>query len=512
MQSPKPTGPLSGLLVADFSRVLAGPLATMYLADLGATVIKVERPGLGDDTRQWGPPYVGATSTYFTSVNRNKHSIVLDLADEADRTLAHRLAGRADVLVENFRPGKLTEFGLDHPSLRATCPALVYCSITGFGGGAGADLPGYDFIVQAVGGLMSLTGQPGGEPTKVGVALVDVLTGLHATVGILAALRARERTGQGQHVEVNLLSSLLASLVNQGAAYINGAGIPGAMGNRHPSIAPYETLATGDRPLAIAAGNDRQFRTLVTVLGRPRTRRRRTLHHQPRPGPPPRRPRGRARRRAARRLGSDLGRPTRGGRCALRRRQRPRRSDRPRRPTRPRSRRALRRRDRHAWPARSASPARPSGTNARHPLSAPTPTASVAGSPTTRAGQWRLSQVGWNGYGTAMARSGTHWLMRSVIRSRLPKNEEYPRCHIPATRPTPDTFAAAAPPPRPAILTVAFFGALLSGLLSAAGAVLLIVQARDLAEQTASERSGAEVTDALGAESSRRPWTIWPTP
>src|SRR3954447_4710193 len=190
--------PLAGLLVADFSRVLAGPLATMFLADLGATVVKVERPGAGDDTRAWGPPYVAGLSTYFTSVNRNKRSVALDLDDPADQELARRLAGRADVLVENFRPGRLAGFGLDHASLAAANPGLVYCSISGFGGGPGAERPGYDFLVQAVGGLMSITGTPDGEPTKVGVALVDVLTGLHATVGILAALRERERSGNGQ--------------------------------------------------------------------------------------------------------------------------------------------------------------------------------------------------------------------------------------------------------------------------------------------------------------------------
>ncbi len=263
------TATLDGLVVADFSRVLAGPLASMFLADLGATVIKVERPGLGDDTRQWGPPYVGAMSTYFTSVNRNKQSVTLDLADPADQALARTLAARADVLLENFRPGRLAEFGLDHESVRRTNPGLVYCSISGFGSGPGADLPGYDFVVQAVGGLMSITGQPGGEPTKVGVALVDVLTGLHATIAILAALHERQRGGEGQLVEVNLLSSLLGSLVNQGAAYLNGSGVPAAMGNRHPSIAPYETLATKDRPLAVAVGNDRQFRVFAGVLGRP---------------------------------------------------------------------------------------------------------------------------------------------------------------------------------------------------------------------------------------------------
>jgi len=261
--------PLTGLLVADFSRVLAGPLATMFLADLGATVIKVERPGSGDDTRAWGPPYVDGTSTYFTSVNRNKRSVTLDLDDPADRELARRLAGRADVLVENFRPGRLGAFGLDHATLATANPGLVYCSISGFGSGAGADRPGYDFLVQAMGGPMSITGEAGGEPTKVGVALVDVLTGLHATIGILAALRERDRSGAGQLVEVNLLSGLLGSLVNQGAAFVNGAGVPAAMGNRHPSIAPYETLATADAPLAVAVGNDRQFAAMAAALERP---------------------------------------------------------------------------------------------------------------------------------------------------------------------------------------------------------------------------------------------------
>ncbi|MCR6483035.1 CoA transferase [Amycolatopsis sp. OK19-0408] len=263
------TPPLDGLLVADFSRVLAGPLASMYLADLGATVVKVERSETGDDTRRWGPPYVGATSTYFASVNRNKQSLDLDLTDPGDAELARRLAARADVVIENFRVGALTRFGLDPAAVRAANPRAVYCSISGFGSGAGADLPGYDFVVQALGGLMSITGQPGAEPTKVGVAVVDVLTGLHATIAIQAALRERDRSGLGQHVEVNLLSSLLSSLVNQGSAYVNGGGVPGPMGNRHPSIAPYETLATKDGSLAVAIGNDRQFATMAAVLGRP---------------------------------------------------------------------------------------------------------------------------------------------------------------------------------------------------------------------------------------------------
>lgn len=264
-----PAGPLAGVLVADFSRVLAGPLATMFLADLGATVVKVERPGTGDDTRHWGPPYVGDTTTYFTSVNRNKRSLALDLRDPADLALAHTLVDRADVMVENFLPGTLVRYGLDAATTRAANPGLVYCSVSGFGSGAGADRPGYDFVVQALGGLMSITGAPDEEPTKTGVALVDVLTGLHATIGILAALRARDVDGQGQTVEVNLLSSLIASLVNQGAAFINGAPAPRRMGNEHPSIAPYETLRTADAPLAVAVGNDKQFAAMAGALGRP---------------------------------------------------------------------------------------------------------------------------------------------------------------------------------------------------------------------------------------------------
>jgi len=262
-------GALSGVLVADFSRVLAGPLASMLLADFGATVIKVESPGAGDDTRHWGPPHVGSMSTYYASVNRNKRSVTLDLTDPADRALAHELARRADVLVENFKPGKLAAFGLGEPALRAANPGLVYCSISGFGAVGGADRPGYDFVAQAVGGLMSITGTRDGGPTKVGVALVDVITGLHAVIGIQAALRDRDRTGAGQLVEVNLLSSLLASLVNQAAGYLNGGGVPGPTGNAHPSIAPYEPLSTGDGQLAVAVGNDRQFRALAGVLGRP---------------------------------------------------------------------------------------------------------------------------------------------------------------------------------------------------------------------------------------------------
>ena len=273
--------PLDGLLVADFSRVLAGPLASMFLADLGATVIKVERPGSGDDTRSWGPPYVGTTTTYYTSVNRNKRSVTLDLTDSGDLELARRLARRADVLLENYRPGKLAEFGLDAATVAGENPRLVYCSISGFGTGAGAHLPGYDFVAQAVGGLMSITGEPCGSPAKVGVALVDVLTGLHATIGILAALRERERSGHGQVVGVNLLSSLLSSLVNQGAAYINGAGVPSAMGNKHPSIAPYETLQTRDGTHRRRRRQRPPVRRHGRVPGQAGTGRRPPLRHQP---------------------------------------------------------------------------------------------------------------------------------------------------------------------------------------------------------------------------------------
>ncbi len=261
-------GALAGCLVADFSRVLAGPLATMVLGDLGATVVKIEHPR-GDDTRQWGPPFKGTESTYFLSVNRNKRSVVLDLSTPEGASDARCLAERATVLVENFRPGRLAKFGLGYDQLSATNPGLVYCSISGFGGAGtpGAELAGYDFVVQAMSGLMDVTGPPLGPPTKVGVAVVDVLTGLHAAIGILAALHARRESGHGQLVELNLMSTALASLVNQASAYLNTGTVPHAMGNRHPSIAPYETLATMQGVLAVAAGNDGQFRALCRVLG-----------------------------------------------------------------------------------------------------------------------------------------------------------------------------------------------------------------------------------------------------
>jgi crotonobetainyl-CoA:carnitine CoA-transferase CaiB-like acyl-CoA transferase len=260
--------PLTDLVVADFSRVLAGPFCTMTLGDLGAEVIKVERP-TGDDTRAWGPPFLAEQSSYYLAVNRNKQSVVLDLRDPADLEAARELAARADVLVENFRPGTMERLGLGEHLLRERNPALIYCSISAFGPGAGRNLPGYDLLVQALGGLMSITGSSESEPTKVGVALVDVLAGLFATVGILAALRERERSGQGQRVEINLLSALLSALANQAAAYVLAGEIPRAIGNGHPSIAPYETFATKDGALAIAVGTDRQFADLCAALELP---------------------------------------------------------------------------------------------------------------------------------------------------------------------------------------------------------------------------------------------------
>jgi len=261
---------LQGVRIADFSRVLAGPYATMLLADLGADVVKVERPGIGDETRAWHPPAdEDGTSTYFLSVNRNKRSVVLDLATEAGREQARALVAESDVLVENFRPGTMERLGLGPDELLARQPELVYCSISGFGTGAGAAIPGYDLLVQAVGGLMSVTGDADGEPTKAGVALVDVITGLHASLGILAALRHRDATGEGQRVEVNLLGSLLSAMVNQASAFAVAGVVPGRLGNAHPSIAPYETFPTADRPIALAVGNDRQFAALADAVGDP---------------------------------------------------------------------------------------------------------------------------------------------------------------------------------------------------------------------------------------------------
>src|SRR4051812_25080396 len=262
-------GPLAGLLVADFSRVLAGPYATMLLADMGAEVIKVESPS-GDDTRTWTPPVRDGVSTYFLGVNRNKRSIALDLRDPTDAAAARELARRADVVIENFKTGGLGRFGLDYEAVAADNPRVVYASITGFGSQPdGAPLPGYDLIVQAISGLMSLTGDPRGEPFRAGISVFDVMAGLHATIGVLSALNLRHETGRGQHVEVNLLSSALSGLVNHSSAWVAGGVVPFRMGNSHPSLFPYEPLPCADGDLIITAGNSGQFRRLVEVLGVP---------------------------------------------------------------------------------------------------------------------------------------------------------------------------------------------------------------------------------------------------
>ncbi len=262
-------GPLAGLLVADFSRILAGPYATMLLADLGAEVIKVEGPR-GDDTRTWQPPVRDGVATYFLGVNRNKRSIALDFADAEDAALARELAHRADIVIENFRPGGLARFGLDYDQVAAANPKIIYASISGFGTTEkGAALPGYDLIVQAISGLMSLTGDPDGPPYRAGISVFDVMAGLHATIGVLAALHKRDETGRGQHVEVNLLSSALSGLVNHSSAVVAGGVVPYRMGNSHPSLFPYEPLPCADGDLIITAGNDGQFRKLCEVLGLP---------------------------------------------------------------------------------------------------------------------------------------------------------------------------------------------------------------------------------------------------
>ena len=281
MTSPGPSasGALDGLRVLDLSRVLAGPYATMMLADLGAHVTRVEQPVVGDETRAWGPPWIGSAprpddtdggreSSYFLGVNRNKTSVSLDLREASDLQRVRGLAAEVDVVVENFRPGTADRLGVGYADLAAVRPGLVYCSISGFGSGDGAHLPGYDLVVQAAGGLMSITGHPGSGPVKTGVALVDVITGLHAATGILAALRHRDATGEGQHVEVSLLTSLLSALTSQSSAYVHAGVVAGPMGNAHPSIAPYETVPTADRPLAVAAANDGLFARLCRAIGR----------------------------------------------------------------------------------------------------------------------------------------------------------------------------------------------------------------------------------------------------
>lgn len=267
-QDRRKPGPLDGLLIADFSRVLAGPYCTMLLGDLGATVVKVESP-TGDDTRTWLPPVRDGVSTYYLAINRNKRSVVLDFKDTEDLKLAQELADRADIFIENFKPGGLKRFGLDYDAVSQRNPAVIYASISGFGAAAGASLPGYDLVVQAISGLMSLTGDADGPAYRAGISVFDVMAGLHAAIGILAALNYRNQTGEGQHVELNLLSSALSGLVNHTSAYVAGGVIPTRMGNAHPSLFPYEPLPTADRELIVIAGNNGQFRKLCDVLGVP---------------------------------------------------------------------------------------------------------------------------------------------------------------------------------------------------------------------------------------------------
>jgi crotonobetainyl-CoA:carnitine CoA-transferase CaiB-like acyl-CoA transferase len=272
------SGPLSHLRVLDLSRVLAGPWAGQILGDLGAEVIKIERPGTGDDTRSWGPPYLqgadgGAElSAYFLSANRNKQSLAVDIAHSEGQELVRKLVAESDVVLENFKVGGLKRYGLDYDNLKRVNPKLIYCSITGFGqDGPYANRPGYDFLIQAMGGLMSITGQPDGEPgagpMKVGVALTDIMTGLYATIGVLAALSHRDRTGEGQYVEAALLDVQVACLANQAMNYLATGKAPVRMGNAHPNIVPYQDFPTADGNMVLTIGNDQQFARLCDVLG-----------------------------------------------------------------------------------------------------------------------------------------------------------------------------------------------------------------------------------------------------
>jgi len=264
----RPAGPLAGLTVLDLTRVLSGPYCTMLLGDMGARVIKVEQPGRGDDTRAWGPPFVGGESAYFLSINRNKESVTLDFKQPEGRDLLDRLIGQADVLVENFRPGTLARLGLDYTSLEARHPRLVYCSISGFGqDGPRWSHPGYDAVIQAEGGLMSVTGGAGGPPYRVGVAIADLVAGLLAAQGVALALFARERSGRGQYVDISMLDGVLSLLSYHASIFLTTGATSGRVGNRHATIAPYETFMASDGELFLAVGNDEQFRRFCAAAG-----------------------------------------------------------------------------------------------------------------------------------------------------------------------------------------------------------------------------------------------------
>ena len=273
--------PLAGIRVLDLSRVLAGPWCTQNLADLGADVIKVERPGVGDDTRGWGPPFLkdqqGKDTTeaaYYLSANRNKRSIEVDLASEEGAKLVRELAAHCDILVENFKVGGLKQYGLDYDSMKKDFPRLIYCSITGFGqDGPFAPRPGYDFMIQGMGGLMSITGErdelPGGGPQKAGVAVTDIITGMYATVGILAALQERNRSGLGQHLDIALLDSHISMLANQNLNFMTSGVAPTRAGNAHQNVVPYQVFKASDGYLILAVGNDSQFRSFANAIGQP---------------------------------------------------------------------------------------------------------------------------------------------------------------------------------------------------------------------------------------------------
>ncbi|MEM7215283.1 MAG: CaiB/BaiF CoA-transferase family protein [Pseudomonadota bacterium] len=276
--STKHTGPLAGLKVLDLSRILAGPTCTQLFGDLGAEIIKIERPGKGDDTRFWGPPFLKdkdgnetSESAYYLSANRNKNSVAVDLTDPTGQEIIRNLAVECDVLIENFKAGDLARHGLDYENLSHINPSLIYCSITGFGmTGPYAKRPGYDFLIQGMGGIMSLTGQPdeeGGEPTKCGVGIADVMCGMYASTAILSALHARHGSGRGQHIDISLLDCQVAWLINQGAGYLVSGEVPPRRGNEHPTIVPYGTFSGSDQAFIIAAGNDSQFEKMCNVIG-----------------------------------------------------------------------------------------------------------------------------------------------------------------------------------------------------------------------------------------------------
>ena len=263
-------GALQGVRVLDLSRILAGPFCTMMLGDMGAEVVKIEQPGSGDDTRTWGPPYVGSESAYYLAINRNKRSVTIDLKTEPGRKLLHQLVERSDVLIENFKTGGLARMGLGYAQLREINPRLVHCSITGYGpDGPYAERPGYDFIAQGMGGVMSLTGEPDGQPMKFGIAIADLSTGMFACISILAALHDRENTGLGQHIDVSLLESVVSLLINYGSAYLLAGEVLPRFGNAHPNIVPYRLFKARDKWFIVAVGNDRQYYALCDVVGRP---------------------------------------------------------------------------------------------------------------------------------------------------------------------------------------------------------------------------------------------------